>query len=64
MSEARRKQDWDGQYELAIDPTVARGRRGEAPPADESVCSMCGEFCAIKVQNDAKEAKAAKTAKN
>ncbi|MBW2700950.1 MAG: phosphomethylpyrimidine synthase ThiC [Deltaproteobacteria bacterium] len=63
MSKARRMQDWDAQYELAIDPTVARGRRGEAPPADESVCSMCGEFCAIKVQNDAKEAKAAKTAK-
>jgi len=36
-----------------VDPELARQVRAEAPPThDESTCSMCGEFCAIKVQKD------------
>jgi len=48
MAEKRKQLDWQGQIELAIDPEKARSRRRESLPADEEVCSMCGEFCAIK----------------
>ncbi|MBN2494162.1 MAG: phosphomethylpyrimidine synthase ThiC [Deltaproteobacteria bacterium] len=52
MSRSRKAQDWEAQYELAIDPDLARQTREQVPPMDASVCSMCGEFCAIKVQKD------------
>lgn len=48
MAEKRKKLDWQGQIDLAIDPVRARARREESKPADEEVCTMCGEFCAIK----------------
>jgi len=48
MAEKRKQLDWQGQIELAIDPEKARARRRESLPADEEVCTMCGEFCAIK----------------
>ncbi len=48
MAEKRKKLDWQGQIDLAIDPVRARARRAESMPADEEVCTMCGEFCAIK----------------
>jgi phosphomethylpyrimidine synthase len=48
MSRARKARDWEKQFELAIDPELARRSRGEAPPRNESVCSMCGEFCALR----------------
>jgi phosphomethylpyrimidine synthase len=48
MAEKRKTLDWQGQIDLAIDPVRARARREESKPADEEVCTMCGEFCAIK----------------
>lgn len=48
MAEKRKSLDWQGQIDLAIDPVRARARRAESKPADEEVCTMCGEFCAIK----------------
>ncbi|MBN1552619.1 phosphomethylpyrimidine synthase ThiC [bacterium] len=48
MAIARKKLDWDAQIACAIDPTIAREFRSSAPPMDESVCSMCGKYCAIK----------------
>ncbi|MBN2808672.1 MAG: phosphomethylpyrimidine synthase ThiC [Deltaproteobacteria bacterium] len=48
MAEKRKNLDWQGQIDLAIDPIRARARRDESKPADEEVCTMCGEFCAIK----------------
>jgi len=48
MAESRKKLDWQAQIDLAIDPVRARTRRAESMPEDEEVCSMCGEFCAIK----------------
>jgi phosphomethylpyrimidine synthase len=53
MSRARKELDWEGMYRAAVDPALAKRVRAEAPPThDESTCSMCGEFCAIKVQKD------------
>ncbi len=52
MSRARKSLDWEGMFSHALDPQLARRMRAEVPPTDDSVCSMCGEFCAIKVQRD------------
>ncbi|HXK50227.1 MAG TPA: phosphomethylpyrimidine synthase ThiC, partial [Clostridiales bacterium] len=51
MSKARHDLDWKAQIDLAIDPEKAKAYRESAAPLDEDVCSMCGEFCAIKRSN-------------
>jgi len=48
MSVCRKNLDWNGQISLSFDPEKVRQWRSEAPPAENEVCSMCGEFCAIK----------------
>ena len=48
MSRARKAQNWEKMYELAIDPERARSSRSEVMPTEEDVCSMCGEFCALR----------------
>ncbi|MDP6179115.1 MAG: phosphomethylpyrimidine synthase ThiC [Desulfatiglandales bacterium] len=48
MSEARKNLDWDTQIGLAIDPKKARKLREENPPKENDVCTMCGQYCAIK----------------
>ncbi|MCK5309302.1 MAG: phosphomethylpyrimidine synthase ThiC, partial [Thermoplasmata archaeon] len=44
--------DWEKQFDLCLDPELARKRRKAREPGKEDVCSMCGEYCAIKVTND------------
>ncbi|MBI5444448.1 MAG: phosphomethylpyrimidine synthase ThiC, partial [Deltaproteobacteria bacterium] len=48
MARARAALDWKGQIELAVDPERARAIRERCLPADADVCTMCGEFCAIR----------------
>ncbi|MCX8116709.1 MAG: phosphomethylpyrimidine synthase ThiC [Desulfobacterota bacterium] len=48
MAKARRDFDWERQIELAIDPEKARRYHEEGKSRTEDVCTMCGEFCAIK----------------
>ncbi|MBN2543847.1 phosphomethylpyrimidine synthase ThiC [bacterium] len=48
MSEARHKLDWEQMFKLAIDPELAKKIRNQMPPAEEKVCTMCGEYCALK----------------
>ena len=58
MDIARKNLDWEGMIECSIDPALAREihyRNGK--PHDEEVCSMCGEFCAIKLLKDTLERK-------
>ncbi len=57
MSRARKALDWEKQYELALDPDLARKRRGEtAKIADaHGACTMCGEFCAYKMMDERKK---------
>ncbi|MBN1578942.1 MAG: phosphomethylpyrimidine synthase ThiC [Chitinispirillaceae bacterium] len=41
--------DWERMLSLCIDPEKARAYRQSLPLGDnEQLCSMCGEFCAIK----------------
>jgi phosphomethylpyrimidine synthase len=49
MAECRKNLDWNGQIALSFDPERVRKWRSEVPPTEQEVCSMCGEFCAIKI---------------
>lgn len=48
MALCRKKLDWEGQIALSFNPEKVRKLREEIPPAEDDVCSMCGEFCAIR----------------
>ena len=49
MAEARKQLDWKAQMDLAIDPELARQKRGARNPEDEKACSMCGDYCAVEI---------------
>ncbi len=51
MGRARAKLDWEAQYKLALDPELARSTRDSRAPGDEDACTMCGDFCALKIIN-------------
>ncbi len=48
MAVARKELDWETQMQCALDPVKARRIRGDNPPGESDVCTMCGKFCAIK----------------
>ena len=52
MAEARKRLDWEAQYECAMFPEAARAKRDERPPEEEDTCTMCGNFCAVKIVNE------------
>ena len=51
MAEARKRLDWEAQYECAMFPEAARAKRDERPPEEEDTCTMCGNYCAVKIVN-------------
>ena len=53
MARCRKKLDWEGQFGQALDPEKARRLRAESGVAEHGACTMCGEFCAYKVMDDA-----------
>lgn len=55
MAEARRKLDWDAQFQEALDPETAKAIRDSRLPEDDhsDTCSMCGKFCAVRSMNKA-----------
>lgn len=48
MAQYRKNLDWEGQASMSFNPERVREWRGQVPPTLNEVCSMCGEFCAIK----------------
>ncbi len=48
MARFRKDLNWEGQISLSLNPEKVREWRGKVPPAEKEVCSMCGEFCAIR----------------
>ncbi len=48
MAKRRKALDWEGQIALSLDPERVRTWRSEVPPSESRVCSMCGDFCAIR----------------
>lgn len=53
MARRRKALDWNGQIALSLNPERVRNWRSEVPPGESRVCSMCGEFCAIKTVEEA-----------
>lgn len=49
MGRARRDMNWDRQFDLALDPDAARVIRQKRAPANSRVCTMCGDYCALKI---------------
>ena len=57
MSDARYAFDWNGQFELSLDPERARELHDESLPQESfkkaEFCSMCGpKFCAYKISKN------------
>ncbi len=51
MGHARRDLDWERQFAIAMNPARARQIRAERMPADTDACTMCGDYCALKIVN-------------
>lgn len=54
MARARAALDWNGQFQAAINPALARQirhRRG----VETDTCTMCSELCAIRLAKEAME---------
>jgi len=54
MSKARAELDWRRQIDLSINPARVRKVKEERSPGGmtDKGCSMCGEFCAIKILSE------------
>lgn len=52
MDKARVNLDWDRQFAIVFDKEKASTYRKRRGPSSEKVCSMCGDYCAIKMAND------------
>ncbi|MGP8321270.1 MAG: phosphomethylpyrimidine synthase ThiC [Methanosarcinaceae archaeon] len=52
MARARSKLDWNAMYDVAIDPVHAKEIRDSRAPEDDDACTMCGNFCALKIVNE------------
>ena len=49
MSQCRKTFDWQGQVDLSIDPEKTAAFLEKSKSAHDEGCTMCGEFCAIKL---------------
>lgn len=49
MATARKELDWQKQIDISIDPKKSEKYRKEGGNEETDACSMCGEFCALKV---------------
>lgn len=52
ISKKRKEKDWEGILKLALDPEKARAMRDASPPGDSDACTMCGDYCSIKMVED------------
>ncbi len=52
MGRARGELDWETQFDSAIDPEKAMAFRESSKPSEKEVCTMCGDFCAVKRTRD------------
>ncbi|MCD5390494.1 phosphomethylpyrimidine synthase ThiC [candidate division NPL-UPA2 bacterium] len=52
VSKLRKARKWEEQMKLVLDPERARKYRQESKPEMSDVCTMCGQYCALKVVNE------------
>ena len=53
MAQARKQLDWTTQFSLALDSKKAKSMWEEAEEPSNGACTMCGDFCAIKLVEEA-----------
>lgn len=49
MARYRKEFNWEGQVTTAIDPVKANALLEKSESVDDEGCTMCGEFCAIRL---------------
>lgn len=49
MAKARKGLDWPEQIRLALDPEKAQAYREAKNKSSDEGCSMCGDYCAVKI---------------
>lgn len=49
ISGARAKRDWQKQFNLALDQKRPREYRNVSRPGEKDVCTMCSDYCSIKL---------------
>ncbi|RJQ33254.1 MAG: phosphomethylpyrimidine synthase ThiC [Actinobacteria bacterium] len=52
MAKARKDLNWQKQIELSIDPKTTKKAYLDKKPAEEDACTMCGQYCAMKLVSD------------
>ena len=52
MSRARAGLNWRKQFESCLDPEKAKEFRRKKAPQRPEVCTMCGEFCAMRIMKE------------
>nr|WP_255772335.1 phosphomethylpyrimidine synthase [Methanothermobacter sp. K4] len=52
MANARKSFDWSKQFEMAFDSRKPAEYRMQCPIDDSEMCTMCGEYCALRILRD------------
>ncbi|MDR2873337.1 MAG: phosphomethylpyrimidine synthase [Methanobrevibacter sp.] len=52
VSLARKNFNWDEMFKLSFNSKKAKDYREKTPVDEDEMCSMCGEYCALKVGKD------------
>ena len=52
ISKARAKRDWKKQFKLSLDPELPERIRKRSKPDAEDICTMCAEYCSIKLTEE------------
>lgn len=57
MSRCRSNLDWEGQIKWSINPQKTKSYCERRLSAEGEVCTMCGEYCALKIGRERKDSK-------
>ncbi|MDP2912935.1 MAG: phosphomethylpyrimidine synthase ThiC [Candidatus Omnitrophota bacterium] len=49
ISKARKERNWEKQFALAIDSARPKKYRAQSKPGEKDVCTMCSDYCSIKM---------------
>ncbi len=52
ISDKRNKREWESEIALSLCPEKAREMWEESRPLRPGICSMCGEYCSLKLVED------------
>ncbi len=55
MSRARKALNWEAMYQLSLDPFKPRQYKEGSEAKTDTVCTMCGELCAVQTDNRRKK---------